>query len=269
MSAASQTGVPAGQGALARGYVWTRVILRAGAFATVTGGVFASYLVGCLFRRGAEARSALRGRTIQRWGRLSLWVIGGRVTDSGPIPTGSLVVSNHLSYLDILVLGSRFPSLFVSKAEVRNWPVMGYLASCGGTIFVDRERKRELPKVASQMAEVLEAGSSLILFPEGTSSAGAELLPFRPSLLAPAAQAGRPVRYAALRYESPPNHPPASECLCWWGDMTFGGHFWALLRLPYFHAEVRFGAEPVIGHDRKVLSDHLWHAVRNLFEPTT
>ncbi len=269
MSAETGTEAQLRAGAWARWLGWGRGVRRVALLSVTTGALYGIYLGGYALRRDRIRRAAFRSRMIQRWARTSLWVLGARIRESGPPPESSLVVSNHLSYLDILVLGSRFPSLFVSKAEVARWPVMGLLARTSGTIFVDRDRKRDLPKVASQIAGELEAGSSVVLFPEGTSSGGADLLPFRPSLLAPAAQTGRPVRYASLRYQAPPGHPPASQCLCWWGDMAFGGHFWALLRLPYFDADVRFGAEPVGGTDRKVLADHLWHAVRNLFEPTT
>ena len=246
-----------------------RAATRACLIVGSTSGLFVVYLTGCALRRDPDARARFRNGMIQRWARLQTRLLGIRIAVEGEPPQGSLVVSNHLSYVDILVLGSQFPCIFVSKAEVADWPGMGRVARSAGTIFVDRERKRELPRTAEQIATELERGSAVVLFPEGTSSPGAELLPFRPSLLAPAASTGCPVAYAALRYSAPEGHPPASESVCWWGGMTFGGHVLGLLRLPYIDAQVRFGPEPVRETDRKVLAARLWHAVRNLFEPTS
>jgi 1-acyl-sn-glycerol-3-phosphate acyltransferase len=251
---------------------WTlgqvRLVLRLSALVSTTSGLFAYYVA---LRPLVPKRrfTAWRNRTIQIWARTALQCLGGRVRAEGLPPGGCLVVSNHLSYVDIPVLASLFPSIFVSKAEVKGWPLMGTVAGAAGTIFVDRERKRDLPEVAQWIGRELAAGSSVVLFPEGTSSPGAELLPFRPSLLAPASSAGLPVAYAAITYRSPEGHPPASESICWWGGMTFGGHILGLLRLPRFEVEVRFGPDTLQDPDRKVLADRLWHAVHTIFKPTT
>ncbi|HKX45760.1 MAG TPA: 1-acyl-sn-glycerol-3-phosphate acyltransferase, partial [Planctomycetota bacterium] len=113
----------------------------------------------------------------------------------------------------------------------------------------------------------LARGHTVVLFPEGTSSRGVEVLPFRPSLLEPAAGGGFPVVPAAVSYRTPAGAPPASRAVCWWGDMTFAGHFVRLLGLPGFDARVAFGSEAPREPDRKVLADNLWQAVRAQFEP--
>ena len=107
-----------------------------------------------------------------------------------------------------------------------------------------------------------------MLFPEGTSSGGDQVLPFRPSLLEPAARGGLPVAHASLRYISPEGFPPASESICWWRDMPFGSHVLSLLRLPRIRAEVRFGPELLRGRDRKELAHRLWEATKAQFEPS-
>jgi 1-acyl-sn-glycerol-3-phosphate acyltransferase len=232
-----------------------------------TAGAFAGYLLARPFCPAA-GRTAFRNRQIRFWARTTTRLMGIRIRSQGTPPQGCLVVSNHLSYVDIPVLAALFPSIFVSKAEVQSWPLMGPVARTMGTIFVERENKRGLPQVAEWIGRELAGGGNVVLFPEGTSSSGAELLPFRPSLLAPAVAAGRPVAYASIAYRSPEGHPPASEVICWWGGMTFGGHILALLKLPSFEALVQFGPDTLEDTDRKVLADRLWHAVHTIFKPT-
>jgi 1-acyl-sn-glycerol-3-phosphate acyltransferase len=244
-----------------------RAVWRVIAISTLTGGFFAYYLLARVFCPAAERKSQ-RNRYIQIWARTATRLMGIRIRSQGTPPEGCLVVSNHLSYADILVLAALFPSIFVSKAEVAGWPLMGPVARTMGTIFVERENKRGLPQVAHWIGRELAAGGNVVLFPEGTSSSGAGLLPFRPSLLAPAVAAGRPVAYASIAYRSPEGYPPASDVICWWGGMTFGGHILALLRLPSFEALVHFGPDTLEGTDRKVLADRLWHAVHKIFTPT-
>lgn len=247
---------------------WLLVPIRALALVLVTGVFWAVYALRRAALRDPLARVRWRNRMTQCWARACLGVLGVRVRVEGTPPTGCLLVSNHLGYLDIPVLASQVPTIFVSKAEVANWPLMGSVARSGGTIFVRREQKRQLVETATRIAEELQLGSSVVLFPEGTSSGGEQVLPFRASLLDPAARGGLPVAYAALRYLSPKGFPPASEAICWWRDMPFGSHVLGLLRLPTIRAEIRFGADPLVGRDRKDLAQRLWEAIRAQFEPS-
>ncbi len=244
-----------------------RLVFRSVAMPTFSGGMLAWYFAG-LPVRSAAARTGWRNRMVRAWGRTMLRTMGGRVRVHGAPLEPIFVVSNHLSYVDIVALASSLPTVFVSKSEVARWPGIGMLARASGTIFVQRENKRDLPKAAGRIADELGRGSGVVLFPEGTSGPGRQLLPFRPSLLDPAARGELEVAFAAVSYQTPEGCPPASQAVCWWGDMPFGGHVTRLLRLPYFEAEIRFGPEPLRGSDRKDLSSRLWHAVQALFEPT-
>ncbi|MEO0650752.1 MAG: lysophospholipid acyltransferase family protein [Planctomycetota bacterium] len=245
-----------------------RVARRAAGLGLVTVGVFTLWLIGLLPALLLRRRRAWRDRVTQLWGRLGLVTLGVRVHTHGePPPRGSLLVSNHLSYLDILVMASRGPCTFISKAEVGDWPLLGPMARAVGILFVKREDRRALPQVARQLATELEAGHTVVLFPEGTSSRGAEVLPFRASLLAPAAEGPFPVAHATLGYRIPRDSGAASDLVCWWGDMTFVDHLLALLELPYIDADVRFGKERVQDRDRKALALRLWEAVQAQFEP--
>ena len=196
------------------------------------------------------------------WARGIARGVGLRIQVEGRPPEAPfLLVSNHLGYLDIVTLMAAAPAVFVSRADVAGWPVLGRLARSADTIFIDRALKRDVARVNELIASVLDQGRGLIMFPEGTSTAGEEVLPFRSSLLQPAAALELPVSWASLAYHTPPGEPAAAEAVAWWGEMTFGGHFWRLLGLPRVDARLRFGGEPVSGASRHELARELHAAV--------
>ena len=202
------------------------------------------------------------------WGRGALRILGVRVARTGtPPPAGHLVVSNHLSYLDIIVLGSLLPVVFVSKSEVRNWPFVGLVATMAGTIYVDRGRKRDALRVLAHMQAALDRGDGVVLFPEATSTNGATILPFRSSLLAGAARLGASVRWLTLSYRTPPGAPAARDRVCWWGDAGFVGHFLRLCGLRRIDCAVHFGEPPMRSGDRKELGRILRDAMLREFQP--
>lgn len=210
----------------------------------------------------------LSSRIVRSWARATCRILGIGVTVEGVAPRPPfLLVANHLGYVDILVLLSHLDCVFVSRADAAGWPLFGALFRVGGTIFLDRDRARQIPRAMREMERALENGHGVVLFPEGTSSAGDEVLPFRPSLLEVASRAGLPVSYASLTYETPPSEPSARQVVCWWGDMTFLPHLARLVALPGFSATVRFGDETFRAADRKVLAEKLWEAVRAGFQP--
>ena len=219
---------------------------------------------GLLFLAAAPAtRRRFRTRYFRLWAGLLADVLRLKLQVSGKMPRPPfLLVANHLSYVDVLVLGSVLPAVFVAKAEVRRWPLLGPLCAAVGTLFLDRRRPRDLPRVLRDVETALDAGLGVIAFPEGTSSAGTTVLPFRSPLLAVAARRGLPVHYAALGYTTPPGSPPADRAVCWWGEMSLLPHLLGLLSLPAVTADLRFGPEPRVGGDRKQLADELRGAVR-------
>ena len=111
-------------------------------------------------------------------------------------------------------------------------------------------------------------GEGVMIFPEGTSSKGESVLPFRPPLLEAAAASDVPVSCAALRYITPEDQPAAHMTVCWWGGMTFSDHLVRLLRLPGFVAEISYSDESIIEADRKRLAERLWAEVDRMFVPT-
>lgn len=225
-------------------------------------------LAALLLRPWPRARVRNQGRAFRFWCRsLSrLFGIRVRVTGSAPLPPFFLV-SNHLSYADIVVLGTELPCIFVAKAEIDGWPLFGALCRSVNTIFVDRGVKRALPRALAEIEMTLDAGQGIVLFPEGTSGPGHEVLPFRSSLLDLAARSGYPVHQASLSYAIPRGSPPAHLAVAWWGEMPLVPHLRAFLQLPEIEATLAFGDEPFADENRKRLGERLRDAVASRFVP--
>ncbi len=216
----------------------------------------------------SQRRARWRRALMRRWCASMCAALGVRIEVVGTAPRGGVfLVSNHLSYLDILVLGSALDTVFVSKAEIADWFGIGFLARRFGTIFVARGRKRDLPDVVRAIAVALEGGDGVVVFPEGTSTNGAGVIEFRTSLLAPAAQARLPVHTATLSYGVPAGERRASDSVCWWGDAAFVPHAWGLLKLRAIDARLEFGAQAVVSDDRKQLAEALRAAIAARFRP--
>jgi 1-acyl-sn-glycerol-3-phosphate acyltransferase len=185
----------------------------------------------------------------------------------GPLPTRGLLVANHLSYLDIILLAALRPCVFVSKSEVRAWLIFGQCAKLGSTIFVDRTRRGEVSGVAVQMRAALAEDLLIVLFPEGTSSGGASVLPFRSSLLEPALQLGCPVTATAISYSLEQGSVP--DEICYWRDMTLLPHLLNVWSKPRIHATLRSGVAHIRGGDRKSLARELHDEVAALHATST
>lgn len=251
---------------------WFRVVVRGvGAFTVLFGlGLVLLTGSGVLSLVRPSARRPWRRAIFPRWGRWTCRALGVQVEQIGRPPgRPAMLVCNHLSYMDIVVLSSCFNSIFVSKAEVARWPLVGWITRCAGTIFIRRDRKREIPEVNRQIASALEAGDSVLIYPEGTSTKGETVARFKGPLLVHAAAAGLPVHYASIGYRTGAGDPPPSEAVCWWGDMPFGSHFLKLAGLSRIEARVEFGADPVQENDRKLLAEKLWQAIHEIFIPVT
>lgn len=187
-------------------------------------------------------------REIIRLMRVELRVIGSA-------PEQGLIVANHLGYMDVILLAASAPAIFVAKREVAAWPVFGWFARRTGCIFVDRTCPTGAGRSSAQIEAELSRGRRVVLFPEGTSSGGAGVLPFRSSLLQPAA--GRPVTIAAVGYALDPGDGDPSEIVCFWRDMMLVPHLARLMARGRVRATLAFESFSEPHLDRKALAAEL------------
>jgi len=221
-------------------------------------------------RGSRESTGRWRARVLHAWAAVVAHFLGMRMRPHGEAPRPPFfLVSNHLGYVDIVLLAAQLPCVFVAKSEVAGWPVFGAVCRSVDTLFIDRRHKRDIPRVTERLAEILRDGRGVVIFPEGTSGRGDRVMLFKPSLLETAVRTGLPVSYASLRYETPPGSPPASEVVCWYGGTGFLPHVFRLVQLPWFEASVTFGDQPIGGADRKGLATRLRAAVAENFRPMT
>jgi len=188
-----------------------------------------------------------RALWLQRASRRVLRSLGVKVQVEGRPPASGLVVANHLSYFDILIISAAMPCFFVSKKEIAGWPYFGWAARAGGTIFLDRQSMSSARAVAGEIAERLRLPPPVMLFPEGTSTDGTKVLRFHSRLIDPATKVGVPITVVAIRYVVAGG--AAERELCYFGKVVFLPHAWKVMGVERFTAQLRFG-EPGIYSDR-------------------
>ncbi|WP_252511263.1 lysophospholipid acyltransferase family protein [Phreatobacter aquaticus] len=209
--------------------------------------------------------------------RVVLKAFGARVTLRGE-PTEHrpvLYVPNHVSWMDIMVLGAFAPVSFVAKSEIADWPVFGYLAKLQRSIFVDREKRHTTSKTADEMIQRMREGEPVVLFAEGTSSDGNRVMRFRPALIGAAESLARatgdtvwiqPIALAYRRINGLPSGRQHRPRLSWIGDIEMVPHAWALLKDGSVDVDLIFG-NPIPfdpSADRKAIASFLERRVRTL-----
>lgn len=220
-----------------------------------------------------QALARRRGWPIQhaiqtRFCRAVCAVIGIKIDARGALPSRAprFVVANHVSWTDIVALASVYPLVFLAKSEVARWPVLGLLARLQGTVFVKRGARHDVARVNDALADVLRAGGDLVVFPEGTSSDGVAVLPYRSAHFAP-------LEAMAARGEAPTLAPVAISYsngvrridVGWYGDMSFLPHLWSLMKRGRTQCHIVFGeAIETSGKDRKTLAAETHARVQKL-----
>lgn len=176
-----------------------------------------------------------------------------------------LIVSNHISWLDIVVLGSFTSGSFVSKAEIRHWPVIGFLAAAADTAFIERGERRSFEAVVTGIAELLKRGRSVFIFPEGTTSDGKQVLKFRRRLFKAAIDANVPIQTATIRYFK---HEEIHPTIPYVGNDSMWDNLMRLLQEPFVDVELYFETPlPAIGSEAE-LARHCWTQVTAHFSNT-
>ena len=218
-----------------------RRVARLIGFLTVCLGVLAVIAIGgpllSLARQERRRRLFMAG-CHRLWARTLLWMLNIAVVAEGvtgeAMATPHLLVSNHLGYLDVLIIGAYYPTTFVAKSEVAGWPLLGWLARLGGTIFLRRGDTASNVGCVYRVSRRLRDGDHVHLFPEGTTGDGRALVPFNPLFFASAVRAGAPILPLTLQVRQVNDSLPydeACELFCWYGDTLFLPHFWNLLRI--------------------------------------
>jgi 1-acyl-sn-glycerol-3-phosphate acyltransferase len=213
-------------------------------------------------RAPKETQRLERAAWLSRSSRRHLKIFGYSADVAGEIPKKGLLFSNHLSYLDILAISATTPAVFVSKAEVRKWPLFGWFAAIAGTVFVNRERRTQVGEVNQEIETALAAGALVVIFPEGTSTNGESILPFRTSLLEPAARGGHEISVGWLHYKL--EDGDARNEVCYWGNHSFFPHLLNMLGKKRIRATLRFKKFQRTTDDRKELAKQLHAAVEKL-----
>jgi 1-acyl-sn-glycerol-3-phosphate acyltransferase len=251
----------------------TRARLRVGLRLAPLGALVFGGLVVLLAMRLVERPLFGRGRpwtpaVTQVVCRNALRIMGiGFGTEGRPMTGPGAVVANHSSWLDIFALNAPQRVYFVAKAEVAGWPGIGWLARATGTVFIARDRRAARGQVATFRARLAQ-GHTLAVFPEGTSTDGRRVLPFKPTLFEaffdPALRAGMRIQPVSVIYRAPPGADP--RAYGWWGDMDFAPHLLATLaQHPQGQVTVRYHAPVAVADfaDRKALAAALERAVRH------
>jgi 1-acyl-sn-glycerol-3-phosphate acyltransferase len=221
--------------------------------------------VALVLAAGAIELHALRREKQGAFHRLCKRLVAAleiNLTTIGPVPKSGLIVSNHLGYLDIVVLGAITPIAFVAKAEVKSWPIFGRFARHANTIFVERNRVAATERSVGEIRSALGSNRTIVLFPEGTSSGGATVLPFKSSLLE--AAANEPVTPAAVAYALVYGDGDPSEDVCYWKDHTLASHLVRLLGKRKIAVAIAFDSKTVTSADRKRLAGLLHDRVVEL-----
>lgn len=206
-----------------------------------------------------------RDRIISRWSARLLRILGVRLIvnappESGPdqFRHGAMLVANHISWLDIFIIHATRRVHFVSKHEIRDWPVVGWLAARVGTLFIQRAKKSDIARINREMHALLDDGAWVAVFPEGTSTDGSQLLRFLPSLFQPAVDENLPVMPVALQYETPQG--AYTDAAAYAGEISFGQSLWRIAGEREIVARLTFCA-PVRAAGRRELAEAAYREI--------
>jgi lyso-ornithine lipid O-acyltransferase len=236
---------------------------------TVSGSLI--YLIGLIFVRLFN-RSSIPWKNLfmRSWAGGTAVIFNMKIRVKGVPPSPPFfLVSNHLSYLDILPMFLTLKCTFVAKKEVKYWPLLGFMVRNVEVIFVDRKVRKDVIRVNRLFDEAYNKLQGIVIFPEGTSSGGADVLAFKSPLLEFPASRHLPVYYASLHYRTSDRDEPAVNSVCFFGARdSFAGHLFKMVKTRKIYCTIHFGSDPVVSDDRKKLAVKLQNGVKSVFEKT-
>ena len=242
-----------------------RAAVRYVLFVISTLGLYSIWFVANIF---IPNKQLWRQVIFYKWAKSFVKISQMRIEVVGNKPQAPFfLVCNHLSYTDVPALRAVVEGVFVAKGEMESWFLAGKIVRDMGTIFINRQNRRDIPRAGREIIKRINDGEGVIVFPEGTSTKGEEILPFNSSFLEFAAQTDLSVSYASITYKTPANEPTASESVCWWDEKSFGEHLWYLFQLKEYTAIINFGDEPIQNANRKILAKDLREKVKERFIP--
>lgn len=216
--------------------------------------------------RFPKLSEAQREQAVQAWAQrlLQLWGIELQTQGQAHQQGAALLVSNHISWLDIVVMHASRHCRFVSKSDIQRWPVVGTLATSAGTLYIERHSRRDAHRMVRDVGQAMRNGDVIAVFPEGTTSDGQDVLPFHANLIEAALQAQAPVQPLALQFVDRHSGQP-SRAVCYIDNDTLIGSVWRTLRSPGIVARVHWGhAQQDLGRDRRQWASDLRHEVLRL-----
>ena len=216
-----------------------------------------------VWKAGLHEDYRAKAEWLQRWSRRVLDALDVEWSCEGAPPERGMLASTHVSYLDILVIAAQLKAVFVAKSQVRRWPLVGWVTSLAGTLYVSRENRGDVKRVAEAFGPVIEQGVVAVVFPEGTSTDSHEVRPFYSSLFEPAVAGAFPITAAWVGYKVPEPYRIESH-VCFWGDMGFAPHLIRLMCTPSVKAKLVFGQTIELPKERKEVAKALWEDVMGI-----
>ena len=216
--------------------------------------------LGIAYRR--DRWSSVRGMTVQirKWARGLLWILNVRLTvhPENAEYRGGLLVSNHMGNLDVIAHAAFCGMRFCPKSDVRSWPLLGWYTELTHPIWIDRRSRVKSKEALQEFCATLEHGVPLIVYPEGTSTDGKQVLPFKTSSFEVAVSGGFPIQPIVTVYRV----PEGADSPCWYTDIGIIPHLWQLVGIPWIECDVyvlpQISAE---GRTRKELAEQTWQAI--------
>jgi 1-acyl-sn-glycerol-3-phosphate acyltransferase len=220
------------------------------------------FALNLFFSKDSKKLQRYIAKYSQKWARRICASLNIEITVQGEIPefNNALIVANHVGSPDIFILGSCFQVVFVSKEEVRDWPLIGFLANLGHTIFVNREKKQKVRETILSIKDRLNSGFSVLLFPEARVTDGNDVYPFKSAHFEAAILSGKPVLPVMIHYEDSENPKIAR-----WGNQNFISHIISLLKNPKLKATVTIFPLIPSSFDRKDLSIRSHELIQNSY----